>query len=80
MLIAADGSRHSLQAIEAVARMARASVPLELTPLNVRPVQDWLGELPAPSADEIESAQRSAQDRLLAEAQAHMRALDLQVH
>ncbi|MDP1901024.1 MAG: universal stress protein [Rubrivivax sp.] len=80
LLIAVDGSRHAQRAIEAVANMARASVPLELTLLNVRPVPDWAGELPAPSIDEIEAAQESVQEKVLAEAQAHLEALELPVH
>lgn len=80
LLIAVDGSLHARRAIETVARMARASVPLELTLLNVRPVPGWADELPAPSLDEIEAAQASGQDRLLAEAQAQMEALELPLH
>lgn len=80
ILIAVDGSQHGLYAIEAVARMARASVPLEINLLHVRHVADWAGELPAPSLDEIEVAQKSAQNKLLAEAHAHMEALELHVH
>ena len=70
LLIAIDGSGHAKRAIEAVATMVRASVPLEVTLLNVRELPVIYGELPVVSIDEIEMAQKKAQDDVLAEAEA----------
>lgn len=75
MMIAVDGSPHAQRAIEAVARMARAGVDLEVHLLNVRDPQIYYGELPVMNIEEIEAAQKAAQDALLAEAQ--KRALEL---
>ncbi|ACB34191.1 UspA domain protein [Leptothrix cholodnii SP-6] len=69
MLIAVDGSTHAQHAIEAVARLARESVQVEATLLNVREGPVYYGELPVLSLEEIESAQKQAQDKVLAEAQ-----------
>ncbi len=70
LLIAVDGSDHAKRAIEAVATMVRAAVPLEVTLLNVRELPVIYGELPVVSIDEIEMAQKKAQDNVLAEAEA----------
>lgn len=75
MMIAVDGSPYAQRAIEAVARMARAGVDLEVHLLNVRDPQIYYGELPVMNIEEIEAAQKAAQDALLAEAQ--KRALEL---
>jgi nucleotide-binding universal stress UspA family protein len=69
LLIAVDGSSHAKSAIETVARMARAGVPLQVTLLNVREPPVIYGELPVVSIDEIEAAQKKAQDHLLNEAE-----------
>ena len=69
MLIAVDGSDHSRRAIESVARMARAELPIEVTLLNVREPLVFCGELPVNSLDAIEAAQKSEQDHLLNEAE-----------
>jgi nucleotide-binding universal stress UspA family protein len=70
LLIAVDGSEHAKRAIEAVAKMARAAVPMEVTLLNVREPLIFFSDLPATSIDEIEAAQEKAQNQLLAEAEA----------
>lgn len=69
MLLAVDGSVHSLQAIDAVGRMARSGVPLEAVLLNVRNPPAFYGELPVLSIDEIEAAQIKTQDEVLTAAQ-----------
>ncbi len=79
MLIAVDGSEPAIHAIDAVAAMARALVPLEVTLLNVRDGPVYYGELPAFSADEIEMSQKKHQDHVLADALAHAQACGLDV-
>lgn len=79
MLIAVDGSPHAQRAIEAVARMFRAGVDLEVHLLNVRDPQIYYGELPVLNLEEIEAAQKAAQDALLADAQKRAIELGLRV-
>ena len=79
-LLAFDGSDHSQRAIDTLAQMARAGVPLELVLLNVRTPPAYYGELPVISIDEIEAAQKKAQDEVLAFAQARAVAGGLAVH
>lgn len=67
--MAVDGSKHSRNAIEAVAKMARGGVPLEVVLVNVRDSPVLYGEVPVISVDEIESAQKKAQDEILADAE-----------
>jgi nucleotide-binding universal stress UspA family protein len=73
MLIAVDGSDHARRAIDAVAGMARAGAPLEVTLLHVREEPIIYGDLPVVSIDEIEATQKMIQDKLLAEAESHAR-------
>jgi nucleotide-binding universal stress UspA family protein len=70
ILIAVDGSKHSQHAIEAVAKLAHESVQVEVVLLNVREGPVYYGELPVISLEEIEVAQKQAQDKVLAEAEA----------
>lgn len=64
ILIAVDGSEHANRAIEAVARLPREPGALEVVLMNVsNPV--YYGELSPVSLDEVESARRMIQDRLL---------------
>lgn len=69
LLIAVDGSPHSKRAIEAVAHMARAGAPLEVTLLNVREPLVLYSEISVASMDAIE-AQIDAQNHQLGEAEA----------
>ena len=70
MLIAVDGSAHAERAIGVVARMAGDGLPVQATLLNVREAPVYYAEVPVVNLDEIEAAQKQAQDRLLADAQA----------
>ncbi len=79
MLIAVDGSDHSLRAIEAVAAMARATVPLEVVLLNVRELAPLYGDLPSLGIEQIEQAQQRQQDQLLDAAAEHARTCGLSV-
>lgn len=79
MMIAVDGSPHAQRAIEAVARLARAGVELEIDLLNVRDPQIYYGELPVLNLEQIEQAQKAAQDALLADANQRARELGLRV-
>ena len=79
MMIAVDGSPHAQRAIEAVARLARAGVELEIDLLNVRDPQIYYGELPVLNLEQIEQAQKAAQDALLADADKRARELGLRV-
>jgi len=79
MLVAMDGSPHAQRALEAVARLVREGVPLELDLVNVREPIVYYGELPAYNADEIEASQKAAQDTLLADARSRAAALGLAV-
>lgn len=73
LLVAVDGSDHARRAIEAVASMARAGAPVEVTLLSVREEPVIYGDLPVVSIDEIEATQKKIQDKLLAEAESHAR-------
>lgn len=77
LLIAVDGSEHAQRAIEAVATMARAGAPLEVELVNVRALV-FYGAVPIESIDEIEAAQKKAQDQILKDAEA--RALGCGLH
>lgn len=79
MLIAIDGSEHSNHAIEAVAKLARSSVELEATLVNVRPEAVLYGDFSADSIERIESGQKQQQDELLVRAIAHANACGLSV-
>ncbi|MCV2355616.1 universal stress protein [Paucibacter sp. B2R-40] len=68
LLIAIDGSETSMHAIDAVGKLAQATVSLEVLLLNVRDGPVYYGELTALSADDIEAAQLKRQDQLLTQA------------
>jgi len=70
LLLAYDGSEHARRAIATLAQMARAGAPLEVVLLHVRNGPVYYGELPVASIDEIEAAQKAAQDEILADASA----------
>lgn len=69
LLIAVDGSEHAQHAIESVAKMARAGVPVEVVLANVRDTPLLYGEMPVISFEDVEAAQRKAQDQVLADAE-----------
>lgn len=69
-LIATDGSDPAKHAIEAVAKLARAGVSLEVLLLNVREPLVIYGDIPVIGIEEIEAAQQKSQDRVLSEAEA----------
>ncbi|MDC8774440.1 universal stress protein [Roseateles albus] len=69
LLIAIDGSEASMHAIQAVGRLARASVSLDVLLLNVRDGPIYYGELQPLSASDIEAAQLKRQDQLLTQAE-----------
>ncbi|WP_372528542.1 universal stress protein [Piscinibacter sp.] len=79
MLIAVDGSEHANHAIEAVAKLARASVGLEAILVNVRGESMVSGDFTADVIERIEAAQRQQQDDLLARALEHANACGLTV-
>jgi nucleotide-binding universal stress UspA family protein len=79
LLLAYDGSEHARRAIDTLAQMARAGVPLEVVLLHVRNGPVYYGELPVLSIDEIEAAQKKAQDDILADAGARASAGGLTV-
>jgi nucleotide-binding universal stress UspA family protein len=69
LLMAIDGSLHSLKAIEVVGRWVRAGVPLEVVLINVRHASSTDGDLPAAHADALKGARRRAQERVLRDAE-----------
>ena len=69
LLIAVDGSAHAQRAIEAVAKMVRQGVALDVVLANVRDTPMLYGEVPVISFDEIEAVQIKAQDQVLADAE-----------
>ncbi len=79
MLIAVDGSAHADHAIEAVAKLARASVDLEAILVNVRGESVLSGDFTADVIERIETAQRQRQDDLLTRALEHANACGLTV-
>jgi nucleotide-binding universal stress UspA family protein len=78
-LIAVDGSAPALRAIEVVARMARAGVPLEVILMNVRGTPHLYGGKPGTGVDAFEAAQKQAQVHLLNDAEAQALGCGLQV-
>jgi nucleotide-binding universal stress UspA family protein len=77
MLIAVDGSEHSLHAIEAVARIANETVQRQIVLLNVRGGPLLHGDLPLLSRQEVDEAQKKAQDNVLTLALERARACGL---
>lgn len=67
-LIAVDGSEHARRAIDAVARLARASAQLEVILLNVRSEPSFHGDLTPTTFQELDGALRAEQVRVLKEA------------
>ena len=78
-LMAVDGSDHSKNAIDAVARLARSSAQLEVLLLNVRSEPSLYGELAPAAFQELDAAVRAEQARVLKEAADHARAGGLSV-
>lgn len=79
LLMAVDGSEHSQRAIKTVGQLAGSGVPVEVVLINVRNPPAFYGELPVLSIDEIEAAQKKAQDEVLAAAQKSALAAGLKV-
>lgn len=78
-LIAVDGSAHAMNAIGAVAALARAPAPLEVVLINVRNDPIYYAELPPDALQELEAAVLTQQARVLQEAAAHAQASGLTV-
>lgn len=79
ILIAVDGSDHARRAIEAVARLAQPSAPLEVLLVNVRSDPGFYGDLTSTAFNELDAAVRAEQARVLGEAAAHAREKGLTV-
>ena len=77
MLIAVDGSEHSLHAIEAVAKIANETMQRQVVLLNVRSAPALYGDLPALSLGQIDEAQKKQQDEVLTIALERARACGL---
>ena len=75
VLIATDGSKYSKNAIEATARLARSGVMPEAVLVHVRSWPVLYGEASVASLEQIEQAEKTYQDHLLADAQAQAQAL-----
>jgi len=73
MLIAVDGSKHALHAIDAVAALVRAGGQVRATLLNVRDTPVIYGEVPMMNWDTVEEALKAGQDQVLAGAEAYAR-------
>jgi nucleotide-binding universal stress UspA family protein len=69
ILIAVDGSVHSKKAIEAVAKLARAGAATDVTLVNARAWPIVFSEASVASLEQIEQAEKSYQEGLLAQAQ-----------
>ncbi|AOF86006.1 universal stress family protein [Hydrogenophaga sp. RAC07] len=67
VLVAIDGSEHANNAIEAVARLPREADGMTVVLVNVSN-SVYYGELPASALEEVETARRTQQERLLDEA------------
>jgi nucleotide-binding universal stress UspA family protein len=79
MLIAVDGSEHSLHAIEAVARIVQKTMQRQVVLLHVRSGPLLHGDLPSLSLEQIADAQKKEQDDILALALERARACGLVV-
>jgi nucleotide-binding universal stress UspA family protein len=79
MLIAVDGSEHSLHAIEAVARIAHKTMQRHIVMLHVRGGPMLHGDLPSLGIDRVDDAQKKHQDDVLAAALERARACGLVV-
>lgn len=79
ILLAIDGSEPSNRAIEAVARLAGQTRPLNVVLIHVRAHLSPLAGLPSATRGEIEQAQRREQDSLIAAALDHARGCGLAI-
>lgn len=77
LLIAVDGSEHSLHAIEAAARLARELPGVDVVLLNVRDPSNYPGDLPPLGGEALERVAQSRQETLLAAALTQARACGL---
>jgi nucleotide-binding universal stress UspA family protein len=78
LLIAVDGSDQALRAVDWVARMARAGVPVQAVLLHVRHLPVQYGEISAANIAALDAAQKQLQEQALAQAQS--RALGGRLH
>ena len=79
ILIAVDGSEPANRAIEAVGRMARSALALDVTLLCVSPEPVFYGDYPAGTIQRIDADQKIQQTRILAKAAELARAKGLQL-
>jgi len=79
MLIAVDGSEHSLHAIEAVAKIVNETTQRQVVLLNVRGGPALYGDLPSLGLEQIDAALKKQQDDVLAIALERARACGLVV-
>jgi nucleotide-binding universal stress UspA family protein len=79
MLIAVDGSDHALRTIDAVAKMAEASLDLEAILLCVSPEPIFYGDYTATTIQAIEDEQKKQQTAILDKASDYAKARGLKV-
>ena len=79
ILIAVDGSEPANRAIEAVGRMARSALALDVTLLCVSPEPVFYGDYTAGTIQRIDADQKIQQTRILAKAAELARAKGLQL-
>lgn len=79
ILIAVDGSEHAKRAIEAVGKMAKSSLDLEVVLLCVGPPLHSNGCYTVATFEQMEADQKILQDAILSRAMDHARALGLQL-
>ncbi len=79
LLLAVDGSAHADRAIEIVAKLARAGMPVEVVLVNVRDLPVIYSEAPLLDADLLEQALKASQEQLLSDAQARALGCGLEV-
>jgi nucleotide-binding universal stress UspA family protein len=78
LLVAVDGSDPARRAVDAAAKLARATGGAEVLLLNVRDSPIYYGELPPFDAESVERGQAAAQQALLDDALAHARRCGLE--
>lgn len=79
VLIAVDGSAPSLRAIEAVARLAELSGPINAVLIHVRERASPLAGLSSATQGQLEQAHQREQDKLIAAALEHARGCGLAI-
>jgi nucleotide-binding universal stress UspA family protein len=79
ILIAVDGSDHALHAIEAIAKMAKSSLDLEVIMLCVSPEPIFYGDYTASTIRSIEEDQKKHQSTILTQAMDYAKSLGIKV-